>query len=351
MRGARRDGEGETIPMIGSDMDVSATPATVQGTQGTLWRDLTLCAGLLLALSLASLMLGTVALEPKRVLAALLSPASDPTAAAIVRNLRLPRLLLAALAGAFGGVAAVLLGGFTGVSARDPGWSGVLSLGALAAVGLLVAVPTSPWWLLDLAVVVGCGLGVALLTAAHRRWPAHARRITLLGLAIALGAPALALVPLIGELRLATWLRWCLGSLEQRDWTSWGQAWHAALVALVLVLAHLVWPQRGALRWAGAVLAATAATLAAGAVGLVGLLAGRWAAHASDKAGVQLALAGLVGATLLLGLDLAARGLTPLLPSLGLVGELPVGALAVVLSLLVVLLRWQRGRRAAKGSS
>ena len=216
-------------------MDLPATRVTAQGTQGALWRDAALCAGLLLGLSVASLMLGTVALGPERVLAALLSPASDPTAAAIVRNLRL--------------------------------------------------------------------------------------------------------------------LRWCLGSLEQRDWTSWQQAWHAALVALVLALASLACPHRKALRWAGAVLAATAATLAAGAVGLVGLLAGGWAARASDRAGAQLALAGLAGATLLLGLDLAARGLTALLPSLGLVGELPVGALVVVISLPVAALRWQRGRRAASGAS
>jgi|GEM_PF-2063019 iron complex transport system permease protein len=310
-----------------------------------------LLGGALLVLAVLSLMLGAVALSPAQVLSALVAPAADPPATAIVRNLRLPRVLLAGVAGAFVGVAAVLLGRLTGRPARDPGWSGVLALGALGAVILLDRNPASASWGLALATLAGCGVGVALLVGGCRLWPQRPVRITAIGLLLACLAPALALILLIGEVRIATWVRWSLGSLEQRDWASWGSVWPLALLAALVVAATSRWPARAALSWIATTLAAAAAVVAAGAVGLVGLLAGRLALRLSEEYRAQLALAALLGAALLLGADLGARGLTALLPSLGLIGEVPVGAVLGIISLPGALLvrhrRPQRSERAA----
>lgn len=288
--------------------------------------------GFALALALLGLMLGPVALTPGQVFGALVEPNADPAATAIVRNVRLPRVLLAGLAGGLLGMAALLLGPLHQRGVRDPGWSGVASLGALAGVFVLARAPAGSPWAVSLATIAGCSLGVALLLSVQRRPLGRLRLSAWVGLASAALAPALAFLLLIGEVRIATWVRWSVGSLEQRDWTTWEGVGYTALLALVLVFIHLASPQRQAVRWAAASVATAAATLAAGAIGIVGWLAGTWAARSSDQRGGQIAGAGLFGAALLLGADLAARGATAFLPSLGLVSELPVGALLIVLS-------------------
>jgi ABC-type Fe3+-siderophore transport system permease subunit len=150
-------------------------------------------------LMLLSLMLGAVALTPAQVVGVLLNPATDAPAAAIVWNLRLPRVLLACVAGALVGVAALLLARLEPGPVRDPGWSGVASLGALGAVSLLAAAPAQPWWALALAVSAGCGLALAILAVARRRWPRQVGRVHVLGIAVALTVPALAFALLIGD--------------------------------------------------------------------------------------------------------------------------------------------------------
>jgi iron complex transport system permease protein len=289
-----------------------------------------------LLLALLGLMLGPVALTPGQVFGALVSSNADPAATAIVRNVRLPRVLLAALAGGLLGVAALLLGPLAQRGVRDPGWSGVAALGALAGVVALVQAPTTPPWAISLATIAGCSLGVALLVLAQRRNPQRLRLGVWIGLASALITPALSFLLLIGEVRIATWVRWSIGSLEQRDWTTWQGAGPIALLALILVVLHAAWPQREYVRWAAASVATAAATLAAGALGTVGWVAGRWAVRSTKQIGGQFVGAAIFGAALLLGADLAARGLTTLLPSLGLVSELPVGALLIVVSLAVL---------------
>jgi len=85
-------------------------------------------------------------------------------------------------------------------------------------------------------------------------------------------------------------------------------------------------------RYVGATVATAAATVAAGALGWIGSMAAR-RAQASDGSPVRrIVLAGLWGALLVVGIDLAARGATALLPSPGLIGELPLGALLVIIS-------------------
>jgi iron complex transport system permease protein len=300
--------------------------------------------GLALFLALLGVMLGPVALTPGQVFSALVAPEADPAAAAIVRNVRLPRVLLATLAGGLLGVAALLIGRITQREVRDPGWSGVAALGALCGVFALVQTPAAPPWAISLATVVGCSLGVALLVLVQRQ-----RLHKWIGLVIALIAPVLSFGLLIGDVRIATWVRWSIGSFEQRDWTTLQGAGHLGLLALILLATHIAWPQRELVRWAAAGAATAAAILSAGALGLVGWLAGIWAVRSTNHRSGRLISASVFGAALLLGADLAARGLTTLLPSLGLVSELPVGAVLIVASLaLVGGRRWMYGSGRSK---
>lgn len=209
-----------------------------------------------------------------------------------------------------------------------------MALGALGAVVALTVAEGAPWS--APGALIGSGTGIALFIVAQRRlrrvWQRRA-----VGWSVAMIAPVLAFALLIGDVRIATWVRWRLGSLEQRDWQTWSGVWVLLLIAAPVGLASasksgFLWT-----RYAGATLTAATVVVAAGAIGWIGQAAARWASVAATS-GMQRAIAAvLLGAVLLIGIDLAARGLTALLPSLSLVSEVPVGALLVVLSLVSFL--------------
>lgn len=293
-------------------------------------------AGALLGiLVLLNLALGVVMLTPERLLTAIVSPAADPAATAILFNLRLPRTLLACCAGALAALAALTLSRIAGDGeVPDPGWSGVMPLGALGAVIALTAAGSASWS--APGAVIGSAAGVALFLATQRRVQrALWRRI--IGWSVAVAAPALAFILLIGDVRIATWVRWCLGSLEQRDWLTWSSAWVLLLVAAPVTTISASRPGAPWFRYAGATLAVATVVVAAGAIGWIGQTAARWASAVAGSDTQRTIAAGLLGAALLVGIDLAARGLTTLLPSLGLVSELPAGALLIVASIVSFL--------------
>ncbi len=318
-------------------MEIGATQQSPPAQPAGSWRIAGLGGVLLLLLLSASMMLGPVMLDPTQVVTALVMPGADPAAAAIVGNLRLPRTLLALVAGSMLGISALLLGRLSGTAgALDPGWSGVIAPGALAGVGGLAVLPAVPW-AVPLLLLAGCGVGLVLAGGLRRAWPQRAGLAAATGLALALLLPVPAFMLLIGDLRIATWVRWCLGSLEMRDWTTWQTTWPLIALALVALGAVQRWPQRHRLGWVAAGCAAAGSVAAAGAIGLLGGLAGNWALRRTHRAGEQLVLAGLAGAVLLLSADLAARGATMLLPSPGLFSEWPVGALLLLFSLTLGL--------------
>lgn len=288
-----------------------------------------LCGVALCILFVMNLALGVVTLAPERLLTAIAAPAADPAAAAILFNIRLPRALLACCAGALAALAALILERIAGDGeVHDPGWSGVMALGALGAVMALTIAGSASWS--APGAVIGSAVGVALFLATQRRLQrAWQRRVV--GLSIAVIAPALAFALLIGDVRIATWVRWCLGSLEQRDWQTWSGVWVLLLVAAPVGAVSAAKPGLPWMRNAGATLTVATVVVAAGAIGWVGLAAARWTGAVTGSGAQRATAAGLLGAALLLGVDLAARGATTLLPSLGLVSEVPAGALLIVL--------------------
>lgn len=202
-------------------------------------------AALLLAAA-AALSTGAYPVSPAGVAAALAGglhlalpwPAS-PDAALVVLDLRLPRLLLAALVG--GGLAitgAVMQALFRNPLA-DPALVGVSGGAALAAAAVLVLATAAPPWALPLAAFAG---GLAVTWVIYRLAHHQGRTLpaTLLLAGIAINAMAGAGIGLMAYLADAQALRgltfWLLGSLGRADWTALEVVAPLVLICLALLM-------------------------------------------------------------------------------------------------------------------
>lgn len=324
-----------------------------------------LAGGLALAIVL-SLGVGGVGLAPGRVVRALLSPADPavrPADVAIVWDLRLARVLLAALVGAgLAGSGAAFQGLFRNPLA-DPfviGASGGAALGATLAI---VAGGAEGGWLavsVPIAAFAGSLLAVLLVyLIAASGGGESATALLLAGTALSTMLSALvSLLMLLNDRELHEIFAWLLGGFAGR---SWGQLAISAppLVLGTATLWLLARPldalaageetarslglplaqARGAIVVAAS-LTTAAAVAAGGIVGFVGLIAPHVARLLCGAGHARLIPASaLVGALLLLLADSAARSvIAPL--------ELPVGILTAVMGGPFFLwLLHQRGRR------
>ncbi|MFI6128754.1 FecCD family ABC transporter permease [Micromonospora sp. NPDC051141] len=312
--------------------------------------------GLLLGAVVVSLSLGTPYVAPADVLRSL-SGAGTPYDL-VVRDLRLPRAVLAALAGAAFGVAGTLIQSVARNPLASPDVIGVTQGAGLAATVALTsgaaAVLVAP------AALLG-GLAAAVLVfALGARHGLAAQRFVLAGVAVAFAFRALTEVVMltaepIDGLRAQLWL---IGTLAGKGWTEAG--WIAGTLAVLLpVLLWAGWALRGAaldddtargiglrpvarrIGLAGAgVLAAAAVTAQVGAVDFVALVAPQVARRLVRAERPPMLCAALLGALLLVLADLAGRRLFA--PT-----QLPAGVLTAAIGgpyLIFVLLR-TRGRR------
>lgn len=284
-------------------------------------------AALVAALAMVSLLVGPASIGARQAFAALFS--GDGVAAIIVRDIRLPRTILAGTIGATFGLAGASLQGLLRNPLAEPslfgapqaaaalaacmmafGWAGATSLavpfagilGALASVGALVAVAGRR---ASLTVTLLAGLALASLAGA--------------AVALILN---LAPNPYIA-LEITFWL---LGSLQDRSFT---HVWLATpfMAASWIVLAAnarafraLTLGEDGAASLgvdvdrvrlmvvAGVALGIGASVAVAGAISFVGLVAPHLVrrAYGSDPARVLLPAA-LTGAALLIASDIAVR--------------------------------------------
>ena len=293
-------------------------------------RDLTLNAtlfALLALLALVSLMVGPAGLSPKVALTALID--GDGPAGIIVRDLRLPRTLLALTIGATLGLSGAALQGLLRNPLAEPALFGAPQ-SAAAGASLVIAfsfVPVTSF-LVPVAGIVGALVSVGgLIAIAGRR---ASLTVTLLaGLALASFAGAatalilnLAPNPFIA-LEVAFWL---LGSLEDRSMdhltialpflaASWLMLAVNARAFRALTLGEDAAASLGVdiartrlLVVAGVACGVGAAVAVAGSIGFIGLVAPhlvrRWVD--ADPARVMLPAA-LTGAALLTAADIAVR--------------------------------------------
>jgi iron complex transport system permease protein len=324
-------------------------------------RTLTVLALLVAALvvsAAAGVLAGAVAIAPGDVLSALLG--ADGTSGTIIRELRLPRVLGAAIVGGALAASGTLLQGLLRNPLADPfvtGTSAGASLGAVIAVALGLEPLFVP-----LAAFAGATGAIALVWRLARLGGRTTVLTVLLGGVVLTSlAGALVTLVLVSSDRLALRLRAVLGWLQGGvSVISWGELAVAALVVAIGVIGALLLAPRidayafgeetaAALgvdldRTTAAVLATTAlltgaAVAIAGLVGFVGLVvphALRFLLGATHR---RLIIASVpAGAIALVLADLGAR--TALAPA-----ELPVGVITGLVGAPFFLALLVRSRR------
>jgi iron complex transport system permease protein len=315
------------------------------------------------ALAIVSLMVGPAGLSPRATLAALVN--GEGPAGVIVREIRLPRTLLAALIGATLGLSGAALQGllrnplaepalFGAPQAAAAGASLVIAFGFAAATSLAVPI----------AGIAGALVSIGgLVAVAGRR---ASLTVTLLaGLAFASFAGAatalilnLAPNPFIA-LEVAFWL---LGSLEDRSFDHLLIAAPFAAAGSILLAANgrayrlltlgedaaaslgADMARVRAMVVAGVALGVGASVAVAGSIGFVGLVAPHLVRRSvnSDPARVLLPAA-LTGAALLLAADIAVR----IVPA---AVELKVGVVTALIGVPFFLVMIFAERRALEGA-
>lgn len=310
-----------------------------------------------LAVSVAAVCIGpTHLLDLPRLFELLRSGASTPElerAALVLWELRLPRVLLAAAAGANLALGGLLLQAVFRNPLAEPYLLGLSSGGALGAVIALAAGATAVTWP---ALAGSLIIAALVLLLCRRRIAADLPSLLLAG--VALGALAQAFTTAIilrfdpGALRSI--LFWLMGGFAGRGWTEVWMLLPAALVggAIVFLLhrpldllalggesAHHLGVRVSRLQTAGIVLAAALAALtvaACGTIGFVGLMAPHLARRlVGAPHGVSVPGSILVGVVLTVGADLAARTI--------LAGtELPVGVITGAFGCVFFLALLQR---------
>jgi iron complex transport system permease protein len=315
---------------------------------------------LLVAAFALSIRVGSVTLDLRAVLAAL-GGRGDAATGSIIRELRLPRAVVAALVGAALAVSGATFQALLRNALAEPyvlGVSGGAALGAVAAIvlGGLTASPTS----ISAAAFLGAAASIALvLQVAAGVGPTLDTRVLLLA-GVVVGAFANAGIFLILSIADVAAFRsatgWMMGSLSGSTWTGAATLAGYLIPTLVLLLA-LARPLNALaigedtaaylgvsvertkwLAFGAASLLAAAAVAAAGIIGFVGLIVPHAVrlAWGSDHR-LLLPASALLGATFVLVTDTAAR--TVFAPT-----ELPLGAVTAIVGvpLFVALLRRRR---------
>jgi iron complex transport system permease protein len=324
-------------------------------------RTITVFALLAAALALsaaAGILVGAVPIAPGDVFSALLG--ADGTNGTIIRELRLPRVLGAALVGGALAAAGALLQGMLRNPLADPVVTGTSAGASLGAV-LAVALGSEPA-LVPLAAFAGATLAIALVwRLARLGGRTTVLTVLLAGVVLTSFAGALVTLILVSSDRLALRLRavlgWLQGGISVISWSELEVA--AVVVAIGVIGAVLLAPRIDAYafgeetaaalgvdldRTTAAVLATTAlltgaAVAIAGLIGFVGLViphALRFLLGATHR---RLIVASVpAGAIALVLADLGAR--TVLAPA-----ELPVGVITGLVGAPFFLTLLVRSRR------
>jgi len=300
-----------------------------------------------ITVSIAAIATGAVRIPVGDVIRAIAGE-GDESVIAIVRSLRLPRVALAALIGAGLGMSGGALQGTLRNGLAEPYLLGVSGGAAVGAVAAFSAGAGDAGWI-ALAAFSGAAVAVmlALLVAraAGRGGRGDPRTLLMAGVVIGAFANAVIMVALANAppntLRGALW--WMMGSAGDATWPTVS----VLAVSILLGGAALVYLARDidvlslgeesaaalgvdvdrsarAIYLLSALLAA-ATVAAAGLVGFVGLIVPHLVRAAGLRRNRPLLLgSALVGATLVVAADLAARTLRP--PA-----ELPLGAVTAIL--------------------
>jgi len=190
-----------------------------------------------IVLTVASLAVGSRALAPAEVIAALFSDRRD-AAGVIVHELRVPRTLTALLAGACLGVAGVLMQAVTRNPLADPG---LLGVNAGAAVGVVVAIAffgvgtASGYVWFAFAGAASAALLVNAAARPGRRGDTVGLILAGVALSACLGA-VVRIITLADDDTFESFRFWAVGSFERRDADVAAQVLPFAIAGLILTL-------------------------------------------------------------------------------------------------------------------
>lgn len=315
------------------------------------------------------LAVGSSWLHPADAIAALVGHSEAPAShLRIVRHLRLPRVLIAAVAGAMLGTAGTLLQAATRNPLASPELTGTTSGAVLAVVAWSQFGPAGLRGSLGpglglVAFAGGVGASVAVVAfAGRRRGP-----LVLLLSGVLLGGVLSAITSLLLLRRSSTLggtLTWIIGSLNGRTWAHWHLIWPAAIVTAVAVIAVIpaanllalgdvaahsagLRPDAARVRLVTTAVVATAgAVMVVGAVGFVGLIAphtGRRLVGSDHRALVPVAA--VIGALVVIVADCSAQ-LISAVPFFGNPNSragVPLGATTALVGVPLFLVLSRRG--------
>lgn len=313
-------------------------------------------AALLVAVMVAGVALGSVRVPLRDIWAALLGDHAGANRY-IVWNLRLPRVLLAALVGMNLAIAGAILQSVTRNPLADPHLLGLSAGGALAVVLALHLTPALAISHLPPLAFGGSLFGAAIVYVLAWRGGVSPSRLILAGVAVGslFGAVTTGLL-LSSNLTIQAVMSWLAGGLYARSWPHvriLAPYWAAgSLVALLMarqldvlalgdepaaVLGVRVQRQRALLTGLAALLTGSAVAVA-GLIGFVGLVAPHLARMVVGSGHrYTLPLAALIGGILLVGADILAR--TVAAPR-----ELPVGVVTAAIGAPPFVYLLRRGR-------
>ncbi|MCU1424473.1 MAG: Iron transporter permease [Microbacteriaceae bacterium] len=197
-------------------------------------------AGLLVAVVLLSLAVGSRAIAPAEVLGALFSPLEGNTDQMVVRDLRIPRTVIGLIAGAALGLAGATMQGVTRNPLADPGLLGVNAGSSLFVVAGItffgVTTPMGFVWFAFAGAAVATIVVYAIASAG--RGGATPVTLALAGAALTAALTSLITLVLITDLdTLNTYRFWAVGSLVGRGLDAAGVVVPFVAIGAVLAFA------------------------------------------------------------------------------------------------------------------
>jgi iron complex transport system permease protein len=197
---------------------------------------------MMLALIVLHIAVGTLDFAPAQIVKVLIGQAEEPLHEQVVVGLRLPRALVALVAGGMLGLAGAILQTVTRNPLAEPGLMGV-SAGGVLAIVLFITLPgagTSATFandsglVLPLVGMVG-GMAAATLTyALSYQRGSDPVRLVLTGVLIAGMCSAFTSLLLLwaDDYQIQRIIRWTVGSTSGRVWVHWDTLWPIALLAI-----------------------------------------------------------------------------------------------------------------------
>jgi iron complex transport system permease protein len=204
------------------------------------------CAVVMVLLIVLHIAVGTLDFAPRQIVNALLGQPEDVLHEQVVVGLRLPRALVALVAGGMLGLAGAILQTVTRNPLAEPGLMGV-SAGGVLAIVIFIVIPTGGTYeglsndsglTLPFVALVG-GMAAATLTyALSYTRGSDPIRLVLTGVLVAGMCSAFTSLLLLwaDDYQIQRIIRWTIGSTSGRVWVHWHTLWPIALIAIPLGL-------------------------------------------------------------------------------------------------------------------